>query len=56
MEHHTREHQTLERRIEAIDCGRAVALLLSDAARMITGQVQRVDSGLTCMAVNKRLV
>lgn len=49
IERHTRADQALPRLVEPVDCGNAVAFLLSDAARCITGQTLAVDAGLTVM-------
>ncbi|MFA9480303.1 SDR family NAD(P)-dependent oxidoreductase [Phycisphaerales bacterium AB-hyl4] len=56
VDRYVRNYQALERQIEAIDCGRAAVFLLSEAARMITGQVLRVDGGISSMAADKGLV
>lgn len=49
---HTGSEQALPRVIEPIDCGWAVAFLLSDHSRCITGQVLTVDAGLTARLYN----
>lgn len=50
---HTVEQQAIEREIAPIDCGWAVAFLLSNHSRCITGQVLRVDAGATALLYNK---
>lgn len=50
---HTHNQQALEYEIAPIDCGWAVAFLLSDLSRCITGQALRVDAGMTAMLYNK---
>ncbi|MEX2542890.1 MAG: SDR family oxidoreductase [Trueperaceae bacterium] len=52
---HTRNQQALDREIEPIDCGWAAVFLLSDRSRAITGQVLRVDAGLTALLYRKDL-
>jgi NAD(P)-dependent dehydrogenase (short-subunit alcohol dehydrogenase family) len=49
IDRHTHADQALPRLVEPVDCGNAVAFLLSDAARCITGQILAVDAGLTVM-------
>jgi NAD(P)-dependent dehydrogenase (short-subunit alcohol dehydrogenase family) len=49
VDQHTNADQALPRLIQPVDCGNAVAFLLSDAARCITGQSLAVDAGLTAM-------
>ncbi len=49
-----RDHyQSLEYFVDAIDCGRTAAFLLSDLSRSITGQTIVVDAGLTSMLFSK---
>jgi len=43
------QYQSLPQFIDAIDCGRAAAFLLSDLSRSITGQTLTVDAGITNM-------
>lgn len=50
---HTQLQQALPRELEPIDCGWAVAFFLSDMSRAITGQVLRVDAGLTTLLYDK---
>ena len=50
---HSVNQQALEFEIEPIDCGWVVAFLLSELARAITGQVIRVDAGMTALIYNK---
>lgn len=42
--------------IEPVDCGHAVAFLLSDLSRSITGQTLYVDAGTTIMIMNRDFV
>lgn len=56
LNNHTVNQQALPYEIEAVDCGRAVVFLLSDAARCITGQSLYVDNGMTAMLYNKDFV
>lgn len=52
---HTRDEQLLHRVVEPVDCGWAVAFLLSELSRSITGQVLAVDAGLTARLYSGRL-
>lgn len=52
QESHTRDEQLLHRVVQGVDCGWAVAFLLSELSRCITGQVLRVDAGLTARLYN----
>ncbi len=56
VDEQTRDQQAVPAPIEPIDCGRVVAFLLSDASRAVTGQVLRVDAGLTSMLYNREFV
>ena len=47
VEEHRSQYQNLAHDILAIDCGHAVAFLLSDLSRSITGQTLTVDAGST---------
>ncbi len=49
VEHLRDNYQSLRRFVDAIDCGRTAAFLLSDLSRSITGQTIIVDGGLTNM-------
>ena len=50
---HSVNQQALEFEIEPIDCGWVVAFLLSELARARTGQVIRIDAGMTALIYNK---
>lgn len=50
---HSINQQALEFRIEPLDCGWLAAFLVSDLSRAITGQVIRVDAGMTALIYNK---
>ncbi len=52
VEGHTHDQQVLRHEIDPIDCGHAVAFLLSDYSRSITGQVLQVDNGMTLTLYN----
>lgn len=45
--------QTIPDQVEPVDCGWAVVFLLSDFSRRITGQVLRVDAGMTTLVTSK---
>ena len=48
-----KNQQLLHHFIEAVDCGNAVAFLLSELSRSITGQILYVDAGKTIMLFNR---
>ena len=50
---HSVNQQALEFRIEPLDCGWLAAFLVSDLSRAITGQVIRIDAGMTALIYNK---
>jgi NAD(P)-dependent dehydrogenase (short-subunit alcohol dehydrogenase family) len=50
---HTLNQQAIEQEITPIECGWATVFFLSDRSRSITGQVLRVDGGMTAMLYNK---
>lgn len=50
---HAERQQAIPVEVEPIDCGRAAVFFLSDASRAVTGQVLRVDAGLTTLLYDK---
>ncbi|MDH3648964.1 MAG: SDR family oxidoreductase [Saprospiraceae bacterium] len=50
------DHQALQQLIQPIDCGHAVAFLLSNLSRSITGQTLYVDAGTTIMIAERSFV
>lgn len=56
LESHAEHQQALNHEITNDDCGNAVAFLLSDLSRSITGQTLYVDNGMTCMLYNRDFV
>jgi NAD(P)-dependent dehydrogenase (short-subunit alcohol dehydrogenase family) len=50
---HVQEQQALPVEVEPLDCGWAAVFFLSDASRAVTGQVLRVDAGLTTLLYDK---
>ncbi len=53
VDDHIRNQQVLHHFIQPEDCGNAVAFLLSDLSKSITGQTIYVDAGKTIMLFNK---
>ncbi len=52
MKDHTSDHQCLDYFTTSRDCGNAVAFLISDLSRSITGQIIYVDGGTTNLLYN----
>ena len=52
MKDHTSDHQCLDYYTTSRDCGNAVAFLISDLSRSITGQTIYVDGGATNLLYN----
>ncbi len=52
VENYIDDYQALSFEIEPDDCGNAVAFLLSDLSRAITGQTLYVDNGTTSLMSN----
>lgn len=50
---HTTNHQALPFEITPEDCGELAVFLLSERSRCITGQVVRIDAGMTAMLYNR---